>query len=206
MVGTIIYLIIIGLIIRKVLKDKKAAKGASSARNNPPIQNRNRAGINANTRNKPAQAYQSPAQTAYQTQQQMRDLKHRLEKKYKSAPRPMKESQKNTYSQNINYSNQKKQKKENSILQSAKENVAENNIDFMKEADKKWHETAKVSPPNPGEDTDILKQVYDLMIVGYNGNLHFERDFLSEGMDMINRIGMTESSVELLDFSVEGKF
>lgn len=195
MVGTIIYLIIIGLIIRKVLKDKKAAKGASSTRNKP-----------AKAYQSASQAYQSSAQTAYQTQQQMRDLKHRLEKKYKSAPRPMKENQKNTYSQNMNYSNQKKQKKENSILQSAKENVAENNIDFMKEADKKWHETAKVSLPNPGEDTDILKQVYDLMIMGYNGNLQFERDFLSEGMDMINRMGMTESSVELLDFSVDGKF
>ncbi|MCM1257896.1 MAG: hypothetical protein NC307_08580 [Roseburia sp.] len=171
MIGIIIYLIIIGLIIRKVLKDKKVAKRASSARN------------------KPAQAYQSQAKTAYQTQQQMRDLKHRLEKKYKSAPRPMKENQ----------------KKENSILQSAKENVAENNIDFLKEADKKWHETAKTSLPDPGEDTDSLKQVYDLMTMGYSGNLYFERDFLSESMDMINRMGMAGSSVEMLDFSAEGK-
>ena len=206
MLGTIIYLIVIWLIIRKVLKDKKAAKIISPARNSAPVQNRSSTGANANTRNKPAQANQPSAQTIYQTQQQMRDLKHRLEKKYKSTPRPMKENQKNTYSQNMNYSSQKKQKQENTILQSAKENVAENDIDFMKEADKKWHETVKTSRPDSGEDTDILKQVYDLMAMGYSGNLQFERDFLSEGMDMINRMGMTESTVELLDFSAEGKF
>lgn len=106
----------------------------------------------------------------------------------------------------INSSNQKKKKKDNSILQSAKENVAQNDIDLMKEADRKRHETAKASLPDAGDGTDILKQVYDLIAMGYSGNLQFERDFLSEGMDMINRVGMPEGSVELLDFSVEGKF
>lgn len=197
MVGMIVYLIIIGLIIRKVLKDKKARQRAYAARNQGST------ATNANARNKSVQTNQSPSQTAYQTQQQMRDLKHRLEKKYQSAQRPMKKDQKNTYSRNMNYN---KQKKENSILQSAKENVAENAVDLMKEADQKWHETARTSLPDPGEDTDVLKQVYDLMTMGYSGNLRFERDFLSEGMDMINRMGMAESSVDLLDFSVEGKF
>lgn len=203
MVGTIIYLIIIALIIRKVLKDKKGRTASSSARNKPPAQNRNSTGGNINQRTGLGQANPSPSQTAYQTRQQMRDLKHRLEKKYQSVPRPMKENQKNTYSRNMDYSNQKK---DTSILQSAKENVAQNDIDLMKEADRKWHETAKASLPDAGDGTDILKQVYDLIAMGYSGNLRFERDFVSEGMDMINRGGMPEGSVELLDFSVEGKF
>lgn len=32
-----------------------------------------------------------------------------------------------------------------------------------------------------------MDKVYDLMITGYDGNLNFERDFLGEAMDMLNR-------------------
>ena len=38
------------------------------------------------------------------------------------------------------------------------------------------------------ELSDLIKEVYDRMIVGYDGNLAFERDFLAEGMDMLNQI------------------
>ena len=38
------------------------------------------------------------------------------------------------------------------------------------------------------EESALMDKVYDLMITGYSGDLKFERDFLSEGMDMLNRI------------------
>ena len=42
--------------------------------------------------------------------------------------------------------------------------------------------------PAPGvEDENLLGSVEDLMIKGYDGNLSFERDFVGEAMDMINR-------------------
>ena len=31
-----------------------------------------------------------------------------------------------------------------------------------------------------------MKQVEDLMITGYNGKLTYERDFVSEGIEMLN--------------------
>lgn len=42
--------------------------------------------------------------------------------------------------------------------------------------------------PAPGvEDENLLGSVEDLMVKGYGGNLSFERDFVGEAMDMINR-------------------
>lgn len=34
----------------------------------------------------------------------------------------------------------------------------------------------------------LLERVYDLMATGYDGALNFERDILSEGMDMLNKV------------------
>lgn len=42
------------------------------------------------------------------------------------------------------------------------------------------------------------------MIAGYSGNLNFKRDFLSEGMDMINRIGMTENNMDIIEYKING--
>ena len=35
--------------------------------------------------------------------------------------------------------------------------------------------------------TSDMKKIQDLMIMGYSGNLEFERDFVAEGVDMLNR-------------------
>ncbi len=37
---------------------------------------------------------------------------------------------------------------------------------------------------------DLMREVEDLMIMGYDGSLEFERDFVAEGVDMLNRIQM----------------
>ena len=37
---------------------------------------------------------------------------------------------------------------------------------------------------------DLMREVEDLMIMGYDGTLEFERDFVAEGVDMLNRIQM----------------
>lgn len=34
---------------------------------------------------------------------------------------------------------------------------------------------------------DLMKQVEELIVTGYSGNLSFKRDFIAEGIDMLNR-------------------
>lgn len=35
--------------------------------------------------------------------------------------------------------------------------------------------------------SDNMKKVQELMVTGFNGNLNFERDFVAEGIEMLNR-------------------
>ena len=46
----------------------------------------------------------------------------------------------------------------------------------------------------------MLGNIEDLMIKGYDGNLCFERDFVSEGLDMISRFTVPS---DVPDFSKE---
>ena len=46
----------------------------------------------------------------------------------------------------------------------------------------------QVAAENDSED--LMRDVEDLMIMGYDGTLEFERDFVAEGVDMLNRIQM----------------
>jgi len=210
MLGTIIYIVIIFLIVHKVLKDKKnrKKKAANAARNTysqgnsrqtyqPQAQRRTNTQqtrqSQAQNRTSAQQAYQSQAQNDYQAKQQaMKDLKYRLEQKYKNQPPSMNKKQRNAY------------KQEKSILQQAKQNVAEYDGDVMKQTDKKWHEKASEQNFSTSwEETDMLSRVYDLMVTGYSGNLNFQRDFLAEGMDMINRIGMIDDNMGSIEYNSE---
>ena len=38
-----------------------------------------------------------------------------------------------------------------------------------------------------GEESDIIKKVNDLIVTGYSGDMTFERDFIAEGIDILNR-------------------
>ena len=96
------------------------------------------------------------------------------------------------------------------ILSRAKQNVQENDEDLLKEADRMQHEAARGAADTPiltpsgkvamqgiqpvgqqigagfDEDCDIMQKLNDLMIMGYSGNLEFDRDFIAEGVDMLN--------------------
>ena len=85
--------------------------------------------------------------------------------------------------------------------------MQENDQDLLKEADHLQHEAARGAADAPSqqvamqpgkpvgqqigaefdEDCDNRKKIQDLMIMGYSGNLEFERDFVAEGVDMLNR-------------------
>jgi len=53
--------------------------------------------------------------------------------------------------------------------------------------DRAEHMKMHMEPAPCVEDENLLGSVEDLMIKGYDGNLSFERDFVGEAMDMINR-------------------
>ena len=97
------------------------------------------------------------------------------------------------------------------ILSRAKKNVKENDADVLKQMDMMQHEAARGIADVPvmsvsqtvamektkpvgnqiasefDEDCDIMKTLNDLMIMGYSGNLEFDRDFVAEGIDMLNQ-------------------
>lgn len=53
--------------------------------------------------------------------------------------------------------------------------------------DREEHMKMHTQPTPLIEEENLLGSVEDLMVKGYDGNLSFERDFVGEAMDMINR-------------------
>ena len=80
-----------------------------------------------------------------------------------------------------------------SILQRAKANAEEDKVDVTletMEAEHNHSERVSVAEHHHPEDIipeNMLGNIEDLMIKGYDGNLCFERDFVGEAMDMISR-------------------
>lgn len=55
------------------------------------------------------------------------------------------------------------------------------------------HNAAHVSEVIGEESDSLMPAIEDLMIKGYDGKLPFERDFVGEGMDMINRFTVPDT-------------
>ncbi|MCR5271936.1 MAG: hypothetical protein K6E13_03020 [Lachnospiraceae bacterium] len=49
------------------------------------------------------------------------------------------------------------------------------------------HEDSFAFDDSPESAEERMKKVRDLMITGYGGNLEFQRDFIAEGMDLLNK-------------------
>lgn len=58
--------------------------------------------------------------------------------------------------------------------------------------DREEHMKMHTEPTPRVEDESLLGGIEDLMVKGYDGNLSFERDFLGEAMDMINRFTLAD--------------
>lgn len=171
----IIFIICVVVVIASSRKKKKASQKRTSA-----VSERNR-----NTQ----KMHQNQIRQMQNTDRQ-RELKQRLEQKYRQKPA----NQKSAYPVYQKPQPVKPSPKEESILERAISNVEEEEKDQLKEIDRKLHEAAggySQVHKNLEEDVDssaLIRRVYDLMITGYNGSMEFDRDFLAEGMDMLNRI------------------
>lgn len=122
---------------------------------------------------------------------------------YYSQQRATKERLKQKYASNRKVPTQQKTAEKKDILSRAKDNVRENEPDLIQQqmhADvcRDFHETAQMSSDvvvhkktselcDNDEMSDIIKRVNDLIATGYSGDMHFERDFIAEGVDMLNR-------------------
>ena len=74
---------------------------------------------------------------------------------------------------------------ENDILKRATENVSENDGDELEQQMMAGaHEL--VNAIDIDSASELMHEVEDLMIIGYQANLPFERDFIAEGVAMLN--------------------
>ena len=74
---------------------------------------------------------------------------------------------------------------ENDILKRATENVSENDGDELEQQMMAGaHEL--VNAIDMDSASELMHEVEDLMIMGYQANLPFERDFIAEGVAMLN--------------------
>mgnify|MGYP000979200717 FL=1 len=125
-------------------------------------------------------------------------------------PQPSGRPVQNPWAQANRGTAQSRPQKNQDILSRAKQNVQENDEDLLKDADRMQHEAARGAADTPiltpsakvamqgvqpvgqqigagfDEDCDIMQKLNDLMIMGYSGNLEFDRDFIAEGVDMLN--------------------
>lgn len=156
-------------------------------------------------------AYGQPARSAQQGGSAYGQSVHPNDRRYAMPARPV---------QSKTYPAKKQNTSDNTILQRARTNAAEQFDEDVLEArgaaklghvpqgdeimrDKafenhihsghgKSHE-AELRNQAGVDDYDtyhLINEVNDLIVKGYSGNLEFERDFLAEGMDMLNRVSM----------------
>ena len=141
--------------------------------------------------------------------QTQRELKERLQKKYGSVAQqgravsqsnmqrgagiPQPDTQRGAGNPQSNVQNRRMQQpeEENSIISRAAANVQEEAVyelrfEQMEETVVDSLDLALI------ESSPLMQQISDLMITGYTGELSFGRDFVAEGVEMLNRCEMME--------------
>lgn len=151
------------------------------------------------TRNRSYQTYQTtmhkqPVNYGAPTRQSQpvsqSELKQRLQQKYgtQGAAQPAKKlTQPGQRAAQLTSENMQAERQQNmDILHRATENVAEfDRVDVL-------------------EETDFMNQVNDLMIMGYSGKLSYERDFVAEGIEMLNQFNMPQGELPESSLEVPG--
>lgn len=69
------------------------------------------------------------------------------------------------------------------------EKVREAEPDHLSQIPDKQSETNVMALQEPPA-SDLMREINDLMVKGYDGELTFSRDFVAEGIEMLNRIQM----------------
>ena len=192
----IFIIIVIAVIVSKVKAQNQGAnRNNTTYINGKPVKNNRQQLYGAGQVNRQPQNY-----SAGQSNRQAQPYRPQ------SSGRPVQ----NPWSQANRGTAQSRPQKNQDILSRAKQNVQENDEDLLKDADRMQHEAARGAAETPiltpsakvamqrvqpvgqqigagfDEDCDIMQKLNDLMIMGYSGNLEFDRDFIAEGVDMLN--------------------
>ncbi len=198
----IFIIIVIAVIVSKVKAQNQGAnRNNTTYINGKPVKNNRQQLYGAGQVSRQAQPYRG-AQSNRQAQP------YRGAQPYR--PQPSGRPVQNPWSQTNRGTAQSRPQKNQDILSRAKQNVQENDEDLLKDADRMQHEAARGAAETPiltpsakvamqgvqpvgqqigagfDEDCDIMQKLNDLMIMGYSGNLEFDRDFIAEGVDMLN--------------------
>ena len=176
----LIILIIIGAFISNIAGTNKAVKQKGKKQSVPNQRRQQDRPMPRTTQ----RSSQTKRDAAYYYQQQ-KSTKERLQQKYGL---------------------QNKTVQKSDILSKAKENVRENEADMIqqqvhaevcrkyRDADYKKTdvEIHKMQSENcdTAEESDTLEKVNDLIVMGYDGDMHFDRDFIAEGVDLLNRYSL----------------
>ena len=204
----IFIIIVIAVIVSKVKAQIHGAnRNNTTYINGKPVKNNRQQVYGAGQMNRQPQNY-SAGQSSRQAQPYRGAQSNRQAQPYR--PQPSGRPVQNPWSQTNRGTAQSRPQKNQDILSRAKQNVQENDEDLLKEADRMQHEAARGAADTPvltpsekvamqgvkpvgqqigadfDDDCDIMQKLNDLMIMGYSGNLEFDRDFIAEGVDMLN--------------------
>lgn len=192
----IFLVIIIGVILSKA--QKKKAKEAEQPKPNQsrtaqPVPNRefrpkpSQPKPNQPVPNQPRTAQRTqpthPTQPTAEERMKMQNLKAELQKKYASAKKPQVKPVVDTILP-----------KEENIVNRAADHVLENEADILRmQMDAAREDNYGSSIAGIQMESPLMKEVEDLMIKGYSGGLTNPRDFVAEGIALLNSYELQET-------------
>ncbi len=179
--------IVIGIIIDNNKKKEKAARNAAKKRMaDPPVV--------SPVSQKSAASVQQMMENAMTQKQQ--ELKKRLQQKYGEVPQRQTAAQRKPYPKPAGGGLYQEPAEEPSITGRVAENIREESVDELRleqEREKQSYDTFPVL--KAPEESELMKQIDDLMIMGYTAEISNSRDFVAEGIEMLNQYELTELTI-----------
>ncbi len=138
------------------------------------------------------QQYQNRG-TANQNMAQMQDamtrkqqeLKQRLQQRYGTGQSGTQQNRTQQVATQ-GYVRQQSGTQQGDILSRANANVRENDAERLERSLMPVHNTVETMGMQGLMESDLMREINDLMIKGYQADLTFERDFVSEGIELLN--------------------
>ena len=169
---------------------KKKQKKAQGKTVKPNVPNGNKSNAQNLSMPKVQTQIKNTVRTAQNTMQKNMtqkqwELKERLQQKYAREEQQVKSMQ--------NMTSQSRNAQSKDILSRANANVQEESADELRCEDGKTPEiVVDTLQFGMAENSELMRQISDLMIMGYSGELSFERDFVAEGVAMLNSCELAE--------------
>lgn len=210
MSGFIWVLFVAGVVIGEVVKARKRSERTNATKPNVPRKNYS-TGVQQNNYNRPQQGYPqqgnynrpqqgyaqqgNSASNTYAMQQKQRELKQKLQQKFGNVSQGNAMAGRTGASTNYNRPMQHAPQRPGDILSRASANVAENAKDVLEHSRMKEpcqdascvHETGELGVINLANGSELMRQLNDLMIMGYQPDMSAQRDFVAEGVEMLNQ-------------------